>query len=244
MNEKAPGADRLVISPGMADILKTSCKLMANRGFHGTSMRGLAQATGRSISGLYHHFRSKEDLLFLINYHGFATLNDSWAQLKEAFDAPHKKLYAFVYFHTFYFVEHMDEMKVMTWGTHAMNLEKARIVQSLKNRYTDSARKIVRDVCEANGKSVNPERLERLTFLLFGMMNWIFSWYSRRRHGDVSELARDIYRTATSGLGARPAGVEDLVATEAVVRDWFRDSEEPSMWAFRDRRNPKGGASS
>ena len=64
------------VSEGMADILRTSCRLMAQRGFHGTSMRDLAQATGRSISGLYHHFRGKEDLLFLINYHGFKTLND------------------------------------------------------------------------------------------------------------------------------------------------------------------------
>jgi AcrR family transcriptional regulator len=56
------------INEGLCDILKESTKLMANTGFCGTSMRDLAKATGRSLSGLYHHFRSKEDLLYLMNW--------------------------------------------------------------------------------------------------------------------------------------------------------------------------------
>ena len=71
MNKTPRFPDSKAMSPGMADILRTSCELMATKGFHGTSMRDLAHATGRSVSGLYHHFQGKEDLLFLINYHGF-----------------------------------------------------------------------------------------------------------------------------------------------------------------------------
>jgi AcrR family transcriptional regulator len=226
----------------MADILRTSCQLMAEKGFHGTSMRDLAHATGRSVSGLYHHFRGKEDLLFLINYHGFTTLNDSWAQLEDSFRTPEQRLYAFVFFHTGYFVEHIDQMRVMTWGTHAMNLEKARIVQSLKNRYTDAARRILRDVCRADAtNAVDAQRLERLTFLLFGMMNWVFGWYSRRRHGDVAELARDIYRTSLAGLHASTASQPDLDAAEAVVRTWFRHDKTASMWLDRETPPVRGG---
>jgi AcrR family transcriptional regulator len=238
VNKNPRGSDNAAgkaMSRGMADILRTSCQLMATKGFHGTSMRDLAHATGRSVSGLYHHFRGKEDLLFLINYHGFTTLNDSWAQLEGRFGKPEDTLYAFIFFHTSYFVEHTDEMRVMTWGTHAMNLEKARLIQSLKNQYTESARQIIRAVCEASQENaIDAQRLERLTYLLFGMMNWTFGWYSRRRHGGVAELARDIYRTAMSGIRGDGGGVEGLAATESVVEKWLRDAREASMWANRD----------
>jgi len=239
------------ISKGMADILRTSCHLMAEKGFHGTSMRDLAHATGRSVSGLYHHFRGKDDLLFLINYHGFTTLNDSWSRLEDSFRTPEQRLYAFIFFHTGYFVEHIDEMRVMTWGTHAMSLEKARIIQALKNRYTTTARRIVRDVCRMDGThAVDAQRLERLTFLLFGMMDWVFSWYSRRRHGDAAELARDIYRTSLAGMHASRTSIPDLAAVETVVRQWFREDKAASMWVeeetspIRGSRYAKQGAPS
>lgn len=241
MIENARTVGDRTMSKGMVDILRTSCKLMADRGFHGTSMRDLAQATGRSVSGLYHHFRGKEDLLFLINYHGFTTLNDSWQRMEDACETPEQTLYAFVLFHTGYFVEHIDEMKVMTWGTHAMNLEKARVIQALKNRYTDTARRIVGNVCQVNGVApMDPQRLERLTFLLFGMMNWIFSWYSRRRHGDVVTLARDIYHTLLAGVRAGTPNDVGLDAVEALVRKWFRDDKAAAMWAEAGAKTVRG----
>ncbi len=64
------------------EILGQSSRLMARVGFHGTSMRELARETGRSLAGLYHYFRSKEELLFLINYHGFTRLNDAWREFE------------------------------------------------------------------------------------------------------------------------------------------------------------------
>ena len=87
---------------GLDEILRKSCALMARRGFSGTSMRDLAAETGRSLAGLYHYFRSKQDLLYLINYHGFTTLNETWARMDADFGAPAEKLYGFIFFHTRY----------------------------------------------------------------------------------------------------------------------------------------------
>ena len=209
-----------------------SSKLMAKRGFHGTSMRDLAQETGRSLSGLYHYFRSKEDLLFLINLYGFTTLNDTWRRLADTLERPREKLYAFVFFHVTYFVEHMDEMRVMTWGTQTLNLEKARTIQKLKDRYTNVATRIVREVCEAeDGGEVDDKRTSRGTNLLFGMMNWIFSGYSPRRHGSVGELINDIYRTFLSGISGSKHDEEDLARLQAIVSSLYGQNKKRSMWA-------------
>lgn len=219
------------MTDGLDEILRESCHLMARRGFHGTSMRDLAQETGRSLSGLYHYFRSKEDLLFLINFYGFTTLNDAWTRLIHAFESPYEKLYAFIYFHTGYFVEHMDEMRVMTWGTQALSLEKARVIQKLKDRYTGDARGIVQDVYRTGSGCDMPERrLQRETYLLFGMMNWMFSWYSPDVHGGLDELAGDIYATFTSGVtgGATEAAPADTLCGR--VSRVFDETRVESMW--------------
>jgi len=202
----------------LQDILDKSSRLMAEVGFHGTTMRDLARATGRSLAGLYHYFQSKEDLLFLINFHGFTELNESWDKVVQHLETPEEKLYGFISLHTRYYVANIDDMRVMNWGTQALNYERAMTIRELKDRHTDDARELVRDAhLTITGKAADERRLERLTYLLFGMMNWIFGWYSRDDHGDVDALVGDIYFTLVNGIngGVDGTDAETLAAATA-----------------------------
>ena len=219
------------IKAGLDEILRKSCALLARKGYHGTTMRDLARETGRSLAGLYHYFERKEDLLYLINYHGFTTLNDTWDRIKNDVPGARHRLYAFVFLHVHYFAEHMDEMRVMTWGTLDMTLERARVIDRMKQRYEKVARELVKEVVhETNGGGVDGRRLSRETFLLFGMMNWIFGWYSPRKHGAVDELVADIYNTFMYGLMGKRAKSIDLADINDTVSRWFRQNGAPSMW--------------
>jgi AcrR family transcriptional regulator len=219
------------IRAGLDEILDKSCALMAHKGFHGTSMRDISAETGRSLAGLYHYFRSKEDLLFLINFHGFQTLIETWKQMNKAFMKPEEKLYAFIFLHTHYFSEHINAMRVMTWGTQALSLENARVIEGLKDQYTREAKKTVREVSRsAYGRQLNERRLARETYILFGMMNWMFGWYSPRKHGRVRHLIADIYRTFVHGLGNRGARQSDLDRMDESVNGWFEKNGARSMW--------------
>jgi AcrR family transcriptional regulator len=217
---------------GLEEILRKSSGLMARVGFHGTSMRELSRATGRSLSGLYHYFTSKEDLLFLVNYHGFTTLNETWRRMAESFETPEERLYGFVYQHTHYYVDNIDEMRVMNWGTQELEYKRAMTIKKLKDRHTADARDIIQEIHTAAGHPLDQRALERQTFLLFGMMNWIFGWYSSRTHGGIEELIRDIYRTFMYGAsgGQAPAARETLADIEAVVRESFGRHSTSSMW--------------
>jgi len=45
-----------------AEILQAAHHLFTERGFHGTSMRQIAQEAGIALGGIYNHFSSKEDI--------------------------------------------------------------------------------------------------------------------------------------------------------------------------------------
>lgn len=50
-----------------ADILDAARRLFVTRGYHGTSMRAIAQAAGgRSVAGLYNHFPTKEAIFMAL----------------------------------------------------------------------------------------------------------------------------------------------------------------------------------
>ena len=51
------------------DILRTAARLFQQRGYDATSMNDVAAALKLSKGGLYHHFQSKDEILFHIMSH-------------------------------------------------------------------------------------------------------------------------------------------------------------------------------
>lgn len=56
-----------------AQIVQASHRLFIEQGYHGTSMRQIAEQTGIALSGIYNHFASKEDIFIavLLAYHPY-----------------------------------------------------------------------------------------------------------------------------------------------------------------------------
>lgn len=108
-------------------IVDAACKLFFEKGFHGTSIREIADESGMSMGQLYHYISSKDDILFLVAKHmqelwyedlvaiGFEESEESLARLARVlrstieFPAKHKKLLQFIYSESKYLgKEHLD----------------------------------------------------------------------------------------------------------------------------------------
>lgn len=186
---------------GLDEILRFSARLMAERGYHGTSLRDIASETGRSLSGLYHYFQTKEDLVYWINVRGFSALTRSLKAVLKELPNPEDRLYALIFNHLDYFAHHRDEMKVLMLGTHNLTVERIEEIRHLKDAYTELGRQIVLEFLKSRDCEVpDAKGLARLTYLLFGMMNWIFGWYSPQKHGTGKDLVDDIYSTFVAGV--------------------------------------------
>ncbi|PCI48254.1 MAG: hypothetical protein COB49_06115 [Alphaproteobacteria bacterium] len=196
-------SDQAVINKrltGLDEILDKSAQLMAHLGYHGTSMRGLAQVTGRSLSGLYHYFSNKEELLFLINQRGFTSLLAMSGDLLQRDLTPQERLSGLIHNHVTYFIDHLSEMRIMTSGTMEMNEQRSQTLWKLKQEYTRLAQNIVGDYMDSqSGTNHSAQSINRKTYLLYGMMNWIFGWYSAKNHGTAKDIAKDIFHTFTKG---------------------------------------------
>ncbi len=208
MNEQARQT-----APCPDDILSQCAALMARQGYSGTSMRDLARTTGRSLSGLYHYFANKEELLFLINQRGFSTLLANAEKLQADYHADSERtaradataglLHDLIRAHLDYFGSHLNEMRVLMFGTAPMSSSQGRIIRQVKDRYGRIMHFAVDQYMQAHGRKADQVEIERKTYLLFGMMNWIFGWYSYDEHGSVKQLAEDVFATFTRGCLAR-----------------------------------------
>jgi AcrR family transcriptional regulator len=77
-----------------AALLREVALLVREAGFEGLSLRNLSQRTGVALGSLYHHFRSKDDLLSVLAVEGFSRLRRDLVQA--ASDAPTRPVFACV----------------------------------------------------------------------------------------------------------------------------------------------------
>jgi AcrR family transcriptional regulator len=99
------GARRGPLSPsrgarppvGETGILEAAIAVMAEHGYHGTSVRDIAERAGVSPAALYHHFGSKQEVLATIMERGIeALLRRTRTALAAAGEAPADRLRALV----------------------------------------------------------------------------------------------------------------------------------------------------
>jgi AcrR family transcriptional regulator len=190
------------------ELLAAAAALLARR--HNVSMRELARSTGQSLANFYNYFRSKDDLLFALQRRAFENLVAAGEEAARA-GVPEERLYAFIHNHVRYFTSHPDVMRVLVHEAGALPAARRRVVRALKERYFALGLELVRAVLDegcanpaaAAAGPLDPPELERATYSLFGMLNWVYAWYDPRRHGGPTEVARTIHGLALCGLVAR-----------------------------------------
>jgi AcrR family transcriptional regulator len=182
----------------LKEILKRAAGIFAEKGFHHTSIRDIARATGMSLAGLYYYFRTKEELLFLIQEHCFLTLLQRWEEgVNQDADA-RVRIRAFAENHLGFFLHNMHEMKVMAHEDESLTGEFEEKILVLKRRYV----KILMDLIgELQGReSGRVIDLRAATFSLFGMMNWIYTWYHPDRDLPLPQLIEQMLRIYFFGI--------------------------------------------
>jgi len=208
------------------EILAAAARAIARDGFHGMSMRKLAQDTASSLANFYNYFDSKEAVLFALHERAIETLISSATERVAASNDPVAQLYLFIVSHVGYLIEKPDVMRVLVQGHSALGSEERDAVRTLKARHFAIARDIIRRIL--GEQPMAEEELERVTYSIFGMMNWIYGWYDPERHGSVRDVARSMHRIALSGLnvGGHPNAADALLDA---VDERFSSQRLPSL---------------
>lgn len=188
-------------------LLAAAARTFAERGYHPTSMRDLARASGFSLAGMYHYVEGKQELLFLIQDRTFGrVLEGARAAVAGATD-PEARLRAFIRHHVVFFAAHMDEMKVLAHEEAELTGPMLGQVRRHKKEYVGLLDGLLREV---PGRHADPHIS---AYALFGMMNWIYTWYRPSGPTPPDALADELASLFLDGYVAAHPATPRLVAT-------------------------------
>ncbi|UCC74869.1 MAG: TetR family transcriptional regulator [Gemmatimonadota bacterium] len=185
-------------------LLGIAAEIFAEKGYHAASIRDLSKRAGVSLSGLYYYFHSKQELLLMIQERSLRKVMDELSRKLEGVDRPEEKLRTLVHNHVGFFAENMAAMRVITHEYDALEGECRARMRQLRREYSNLCQEILREVRRfTSAGDVAP--LNVATSALFGMMNWIYAWYTPGSNVPVERLAEHLYRLFTGGFIGHPS---------------------------------------
>lgn len=184
----------------LAEILDFATEVFADKGYEGASMRDLSRLSGISLAGLYYYFESKEKLLYFIQQHTFTTIIDRLRERLAHSTDPEARLRIFVHNHVDYSVSRQKAMKVLSHEDDVLKNGYGNELAAIKREYYRICVELVDDLAKAERlQSVGPDSsaargitTRTAVMGLFGMMNWLYTWYKPRVDPDAEVLAREI----------------------------------------------------
>jgi AcrR family transcriptional regulator len=215
----------------LEQILDIAAEIFSEKGYHDASIRDIAERAQMSLAGLYYYFRSKQELLFLIQDYAFGSILTNLEESLRGITDPQEKLRRIVLNHFRYFIQHMAHQKVCAFEQERLQGNYYAIVEKKRRQYFELVREVLREV--AGGTREFPIKLGAITLFLFGAMSWIHMWYNPRKDGrpeDMAHTLTDLFLHGFLALGAEgndeETGVPHFARASALLMEEGRKSKE------------------
>jgi AcrR family transcriptional regulator len=159
------------------EILRTAARLFQQRGYDATSMNDVAAALKLSKGGLYHHFQSKDEILFEIMNHAMELTEERVLAPVRSIADPVERLRALIRLHIEVVLSPRDrEITVMLHENHPLPPALRKRINHRKKEYVHFVESLIADV-QRNRSAKGAVSPRAAAFALLGMINWIYQWY-------------------------------------------------------------------
>lgn len=185
--------------PNRETIIRAAAELFAAQGYPGTTMHDVACACGISKALLYHYVDDKYHLLLEITDGHVTRLEALVAEVQALQLTPENRLRKLIH----RFVEEY----ALARHEHAVLTRDVKFLSAADRVHVLAKERHIVDAFAQAVAAVRPEfhaqaLAKPLAMLLFGMMNWMFTWLrpdGRLTHHDMAPVVADLF---LGGLGA------------------------------------------
>lgn len=185
------------------EILDIAAQCFANQSYPAASMNDIAAAGGTSKARLYHYYGSKEAILFdLLDRYTQRLLAliaqaEATAQRRNLDDraALHELIRSFLEEYETSATRHVALLN----DTKFLGDEQRELIL---NRQRDVVSAVTRFLRRAYPHRLNPVNQTAVTMMLFGMINWTFTWLRPGGAMSYSAFAEEVIAMVEGGLAA------------------------------------------
>ena len=140
MAKQTAGSDQ---TAGSERILNAALALFKARGYHGSSVRELAQAVKMESASLYYHFPSKQHILFALFERIMDTPLVGVGRALASASTPVEQLRAAARFHVLYHIAMQDEAFISHSELRSLSVSNRQLIIAMRDRYEQMIRAVL-----------------------------------------------------------------------------------------------------
>ena len=183
----------------LAEIIKAAAKVFQTKGYHAATVQDIADAVGILKGSLYHHVKSKEDLLYLIVKEPIARIYERMAEIAAGDLTAGEKLRQGIVAHLEAFDQHYPHLFVYLHEREEMKRRFREQFGLSPKQYERCWQQILREGVKS-GEFRPDLDVQVVSYGLLGMLNWLYKWYDPRGRLSVREVADQFATLALAGL--------------------------------------------
>jgi AcrR family transcriptional regulator len=180
------------------EIRRIAAELFYRQSYNAVGMRTIAEAAGVRPASIYHHFASKEELLFDIVLEVTRDFIDDHLPLLDGDGEPTERLARLVELHIQYFWEHRYAMSVGLREIRNLSPDHFAEVRDVRLRYQHGIQRFIADGVAAGHFHCDDPQLAGLAML--DMMSGVNGWFDENGRYSIEELARNYARLVVNQL--------------------------------------------
>ena len=139
-------------------IIKGAVKVFSEKGFHKTTVREIAEASGLTMGTMYNYVRTKEDILYICYQHMTSILSAGLKEAIEGMDDTKEELRIILRRNLDLIYEYQDTIMFLYQESGAYDQDAIRAVLSREMKYVESFEDILRR--RFKGQKINEFRLK------------------------------------------------------------------------------------
>lgn len=183
-------------------LLQASANLFSSKGFERTTVRDLAAAVGIQSGSIFHHFRSKDDILRAVMEE---TIHRNTALMRmaiEGLEDPRERLRALIRCELQSIMGGTGEaMSVLVYEWRSLSEEGQLLILGLRDIYEGVWLDVLQQAYETGLVTVEPFVLRRL---LTGALSWTITWFNPQGQMSLDDLAEKALEMLTCSANKHP----------------------------------------
>ncbi|WP_181348531.1 TetR/AcrR family transcriptional regulator [Thalassobacillus sp. CUG 92003] len=172
-------------------IIRTSLDLFDHYGFHGVTVNQLVREAKTSKGGFYHHFTSKDELLFVIHDTFITYVLKEAKQAINIYQSPTDKIQSIIRAFVKVFDLYKPHISVFYQESNYLKPEYEEQIKRKRDEFKELIFQVIKEgQQEGHFRKELPCDITGMAIL--GMVNWIYKWYRRDGEYSIEEIA-DVY---------------------------------------------------
>jgi TetR/AcrR family transcriptional regulator, cholesterol catabolism regulator len=169
-------------------IINTSVRLFETYGYSRVTVDNIVKESGTSKGGFYHHFKSKDELLYTIHDFCISLCLEKGQEVCQNYSSPTERLCEIVRSFILLFDSYRAHLVVINEESLYLSSQYFKKIEEKRDCYKDLLYRVVEDGVRT-GEFRQDLNIPIIRMAIFGMVNWIYKWYKDNGNYSLKEIA-------------------------------------------------------